>query len=94
MLARSIDRVADDLARGERLVTPQLARWRAAYGGYRLEAGRFAKAFPAVYSPAAKWLRLAGSVLYWLAVFAISLAIVIAVVLFLESRDLSSLGAE
>jgi len=37
-------------------------------------------------------LRLLGGVLYWIAVVAISLAVVIALVLMLESLDASSLG--
>jgi len=37
-------------------------------------------------------LRILGSVLYWLVVLAISLALVVALVLFLESRDDSEIG--
>ena len=36
--------------------------------------------------------RILGSILYWAAVLAISLALVVALVLFLESRDAANLG--
>jgi hypothetical protein len=39
-----------------------------------------------------RWLRALGSVLYWLVVLVISLALVVALVLFLESRDESEVG--
>lgn len=37
-----------------------------------------------------RWVRILLGVLYWLAVLAISLALLVALVLFLESRDESS----
>ena len=37
-------------------------------------------------------VRVLGSILYWLVVLAISLALVVALVLFLESRDDSEIG--
>jgi hypothetical protein len=36
-------------------------------------------------------VRLLGKVLYWVAIVAVSLALVVALILFLESRDQSSL---
>ena len=36
-------------------------------------------------------MRLLGKVLYWVAIVAVSLALVVALILFLESRDRSSL---
>ena len=38
-----------------------------------------------------RWMHVAGSVLYWLAVIIVSLALVVGLVLLLESRDASEL---
>ena len=38
-------------------------------------------------------MKIVGRIIYWLAVVAISLALVIALILFLESRDQSSVEA-
>ena len=41
-----------------------------------------------------RWQRILMSVLYWVAVFVISIAILVALVLLLESRDQSSVEDE
>lgn len=43
--------------------------------------------------PASKGRRVAARILYWVAVVVVSTALVIALILFLESRDQSTIGS-
>lgn len=101
-LAESIDSLTDEMTEGEQLLEPGFSAVTLAYVAYRGELERAAARLRWASEPAARRpseppprprrVVIALSAAYWLAVLAVSLVVVIVAVLFLESRDLSSLS--
>jgi len=76
-LARGLDQLTEELT--------ALSEWTAEMRGP-------ADSLPAVEAPApTQWAKLGRSIAYWTLVVAVSLALVVALIFFFESRDVSSL---